>query len=125
MWLNDSLNRPDLQALLARMIEHVPVFAGFTQAELLELLNGAEKRIFEAGKRILSEGDTGNFMYVVISGEARVVKQGNGYKKHELGIFSRGDCFGEMSLVDRSPRSASIEASSDCVLIRIRCTAPN
>ena len=120
MWLNDSLSRPDLQSLLSKLIEHVPVFADFTQAELLELLNGAEKRIFAAGNRIISEGDTGNFMYVVINGEARVVKQGNGYKKHELGNFGRGDCFGEMALVDQSPRSASIEAVSDCILLRIR-----
>ncbi|MBS1197789.1 MAG: cyclic nucleotide-binding protein [Proteobacteria bacterium] len=120
MWLNDSLSRPDLQSLLNKLIENVPVFADFTQAELLELLNGAEKRIFEAGSRIISEGDTGNFMYVVINGEAKVLKQGDGFKKHQLGNFGRGDCFGEMALVDRSPRSASIEAVTDCILIRIR-----
>ncbi|OQA34576.1 MAG: Cyclic nucleotide-gated potassium channel [Betaproteobacteria bacterium ADurb.Bin341] len=120
MWLNDSFSRPDLQALLTKLIENVPVFSGFTETELLELLNGAEKRIFEAGKRIISEGNNGNFMYVVIDGQAKVVKQGDSYKKHELGVFGRGDCFGEMALIDHAPRSASIEALTDCILIRIR-----
>lgn len=120
MWLKDSLPSRDLQALLIKLIERVPLFSGFTQAEVLELLNGAEKRIFEANGKIIREGDTGNFMYVVIDGRARVIKQGDGYKKHELGHLDRGDIFGEMALVDRSPRSASVEAVTDCILIRIQ-----
>lgn len=120
MWLKDSLPSRDLQALLTKLIERVPLFAGFTMAEVLELLNGAEKRIVAANGKIIREGDTGSFMFVVIDGQARVIKQGDGYRKHELGNFDRGDIFGEMALVDRAPRSATVEAVTDCVLIRIQ-----
>ncbi|MGE5386033.1 MAG: Crp/Fnr family transcriptional regulator [Betaproteobacteria bacterium] len=120
MWLKDSLPRQELQNLLTKLIERVPVFAGFDQVELLELLNGAEKKVFRAGEQIIREGNTGNFMYVVIDGEARVTKRGDHHKSHELGVFGSGGCFGEMSLVDHAPRSATVEATRDCVLIRIR-----
>ena len=47
-------------------------------------------------------------------------KQGTGRKMHELGVFGRGDCFGEMALVDRAPRSATVEAVTTCVALRIQ-----
>lgn len=120
MWLKDSLPRQELQTLLTKLIERVPVFGGFDQVELLDLLNGAEKKVFAAGEIILREGNTGNFMYVMIDGEARVTKQGDKRTRHELGVFRSGDCFGEMALVDNAPRSATVEAISACILIRIR-----
>mgnify|MGYP001411200651 CR=1 FL=1 len=120
MWLNDSLPRKDLQILLTKLIERVPVFAEFSQPELLELLNGAEKRVFRSGEAIISEGSSGAHMFVMIEGEARVFKRGDGFKPHDLGVFASGDCFGEMALVDHAPRSATVEAVRDCVLIRIQ-----
>lgn len=120
MWLKDSLPRQDLQNLLAKLIERVPAFAGFTEVELLELLARAEKRVFPAGEAIIREGDTGSFMYVLIDGEARASKRGEGRKRCELGAFRSGDCFGEMALVDSAPRSATVEAVTTCVLLRIQ-----
>jgi len=120
MWLKEGLPRQDFQILLTKLIERVPVFAGFTQAELLELLTGAEKRVFMAGDAIISEGNSGCFMYVMVEGQASAFKRGNGRKIHNLGMFGSGDCFGEMALVDRAPRSATVEAVKNCVLIRIQ-----
>lgn len=120
MGLKDSLPRQVLQKLLTRLLEHVPVFEGFNEVELLDLLNGAEKRVFNPGDIIIREGNAGSYMYVMIDGEAKVQKNTDGRKVYELGVFRSGDCFGEMSLVDRSPRSATVEAITSCVLIRIQ-----
>lgn len=120
MWLKDSLPRQDLQILLSKLIENVPVFDGFSQTELLDLLNGAEKRVVNAGDAIIREGSTGKFMFVMVDGEARVSKRDDGFKEHELGVFHSGDCFGEMTLVDNEPRSATVTAATPCVLIRIQ-----
>ncbi len=109
------------RTLLTRLIENVPVFEGFTESELLELLNGAEKRVVKAGHEILREGDSGRFMYVLIEGEASVTKLGvDDLVAHGLGTLHSGDCFGEMALVDPALRSATIEALTECVMIRFQ-----
>ncbi len=120
MWLKDTLPRQELQSLLDKLIERVPVFAGFTQGELLELLSGAEKRVFKAGDEIIREGSSGKFMYVLIDGQARVSKRGDGFRARDLAELARGDCFGEMTLVDNAPRSATVKAETACILIRIQ-----
>ncbi|SDI77696.1 Crp/Fnr family transcriptional regulator [Propionivibrio dicarboxylicus] len=111
----------EFQSLLVKLIEHVPVFAGLTPQELHELLSGAERRRVAAGQAIMRQGDSGRFMCILIDGQASVSKQGNGhFTRHEVGMLSRGDCFGEMALVDPAARSATIEAATDCLLIRIQ-----
>lgn len=111
----------EFQALLLRLIEHVPVFAGLTPHELQELLGNAERKRFAAGQSIMQQGDSGRFMCILIDGQATVSKQENGhFTRHEIGMLSRGDCFGEMALVDPAPRSATIDAVTDCLLIRIQ-----
>ena len=121
MSLKESLHSGEYQAMLAKLIEHVHIFSGFTPEELLELLGSAEKRVVRAGQEIIRQGDSGRFMYVLIDGEAKVTKQEeDSFVQHELGTLGRGDCFGEMALVDPATRSATVEAVSDCVLLRFQ-----
>ncbi len=109
------------QDLLIKLIENVPVFEGFTPGELLELLNGSEKRKVKKGEVIIREGDSGRFMYLLIEGEAHVSKLGKDiFVTHSLAVLKPGDCFGEMALVDPALRSATVEAASDCVMIRFQ-----
>lgn len=58
---------------------------------------------------IVKEGDDGTVMYIIVSGEVRVCKL-LGDEQVELARLGRGDYFGEMSLLDRSPRSATVTA---------------
>ena len=121
MMQKDSFHGNEFQALLVKLSEHVPVFAGFSPEELLELLSSAEKRVVKAGQEIIRQGDSGRFMYVLIDGEARVSKQEpDHFIEHELSVLGRGDCFGEMALVDPASRSATVEAVTNCVLIRFQ-----
>lgn len=66
---------------------------------------------FAEGTRIFSEGDEGDGMYVVLSGRVRVFKTRDGHET-TLAILNHGEFFGEMSLFDHRPRSASVEAVS-------------
>lgn len=117
----ETLPRNDLQALLAKLIEHVPVFTGFSPTELLELLSSAEKKVVKAGQEILRQGDSGRFMYVLIDGQVRVsLQEPDRFTHYPLGVLGRGDCFGEMALVDPAMRSATVEAVSDCILLRFQ-----
>jgi CRP-like cAMP-binding protein len=118
-WIKEAFAFQDLQRIMFRLIDRVPVFAELTQQELIELLAGAEKCTFTPGDAILNEGSTGHFMYVIIEGAATVAKKDSTGRATELAALGSGDSFGEMSLVDKDLRSASVTATADCVLIRI------
>ncbi len=118
-WIKEAFTFPDLQRIMFKLIDRVPVFAGLAQQELVDLLANAEKCTFAPGDTILSEGSTTQFMYVITEGTATVAKKNGAGKDGELASLAPGDSFGEMSLVDKDPRSASVTATAECVLIRI------
>jgi CRP-like cAMP-binding protein len=64
---------------------------------------------FESGKRIFNEGDVGQHMYIIQEGKVRISKNMGG-KDHILAILGKGDFFGEMAIVSRVQRSASVTA---------------
>lgn len=122
-WTKEKTDFSDMQRLMSRLIEKVSFLQGLTHKEVEKLLESSEKCTFEAGEAIVRQGSTGAFLYVMISGSVAVLKapapsEGKAAPK-ELARLEAGDCFGEMSLVDRDSRSASVVALSPCVLIRI------
>jgi CRP/FNR family transcriptional regulator, cyclic AMP receptor protein len=72
------------------------------------LPNGSE------GQIIFNEGDTGKLMYLVKTGEVEISKKGR-----QIDHVSPGGVFGEMALIDSSPRSATARAKTDCQLIPV------
>jgi CRP/FNR family cyclic AMP-dependent transcriptional regulator len=81
---------------------------------LTGLLRGQEPARFEAGKMIMQEGTTGNVMFVVLEGRVGISIKGG-----MVGRAGPGGVFGEMALVDNSPRSANAIAETPCALIAI------
>jgi CRP-like cAMP-binding protein len=73
---------------------------------------------FEAGEHIFSEGDTGTEMYIIKAGRVGLWREVNG-ERTTLTVLSKGDFFGEMSLLEGSPRTATAEAVDPCDLMRI------
>ncbi len=67
---------------------------------------------FSAGETILSEGEEGNTAFLIIEGSVEVIV-GTGAKAKRVGALDAGDVFGEMSLLEPAPRSATIVALSD------------
>lgn len=118
-WIKESFSFYELQRIMFKLINSVEVFAGFSQAELVELLSNAEKCTFQEGATILSEGSCGNFMYILVEGEVEIVKKLDNGGAKALARLAGGECFGEMALVDSSVRSASVKAIGPCVLIRL------
>jgi len=66
---------------------------------------------FETGEAILHEGDEGHEFYVIMEGEADVLRHGK-----TLYSLGPGELFGEMALIDASPRSADVIAKTHCKL---------
>ena len=117
-WIREQFTFNDLQRLLFRLSEHVKAFQGLTPAEISDLLGSSEKCTFVPGAYIVKEGNVGNHMYIILNGEARVVKSGRGGEV-ELAKLEPADSFGEMALADNEARSASVIAVTDCVLVRL------
>lgn len=100
-----------------KQIEHletVPIFEGCTRRQLLEVARISEVVEVLAGKTLARTGEPGNEFYLILEGTARV--EVSARKTRRLGP---GDFFGEMSLLDGEPRSATVVAESPMRLLMI------
>lgn len=75
-----------------------------------------DRKTIPAGTQIFREGDQGRNAFIVQSGEVEIWK-GNDNEHRRLGVVAKGGIFGEMALVDDTPRMASATALTDCVLV--------
>lgn len=91
----------------ADLIRGVPLFADLDDKTLANLASEFIERHFEPGAAIATEGVEGLNFFIVSSGEATVTVQGE-----KVGTLSRGDAFGEVALVDKSARSATVTADT-------------
>ena len=96
------------------ILRRIPLFQHMTYKELLSILSIARGRQFEKGQHIINEGEHGNEMYVLFRGKVDVLKSG-----HRIAQLGGGGHFGEMGLVDRAPRSATVVAAEDTSAISI------
>lgn len=92
----------------------VPLFAGFTKRDLNRLAEETDVVSFPAGTTVVEEGLLGETMFVILSGEAKIVKG-----KRRLGTVRPGDFFGEVALLDGAQRSASVVAETPLEAIRL------
>lgn len=92
---------------------HMPTLDLFSEEDLKGALRLSKIRKYEPGELILEEGALDCWIYFLVSGNVRIVKQGE-----DLSILKRtGDVFGEMGIIDGSPRSASIYAIDETVCL--------
>lgn len=78
--------------------------------ESLLLLAGlARRRAYRAGQIICHEGDPGDSLYVLESGRVKVLSYAGSGRETIFSILGPGECFGELSLIDGEPRSATVE----------------
>jgi len=90
------------------MLKKVPLFAGLDDKELQEIARSMRERRFKAGDTVTQEGAGGVGFFVVEEGQADVNVGG------ELkGSVGPGDYFGEIALINESPRTATLTARTD------------
>jgi CRP-like cAMP-binding protein len=80
----------------------------------------ARHRDLAAGEAVFREGDVGDEMFVVVAGKVRISKQVQGVGEEALSILEAGSYFGEMAMMDDSPRSADAIAHTTCALAVIQ-----
>lgn len=89
------------------VVKRVPLFSGLSNREVAELAQQFTERPFEAGTDLTSQGAAGVGFFVLGTGEARVMV--NGVERRVLGP---GDSFGELALLDRGSRTATITTTT-------------
>lgn len=100
------------------LLRSVSIFADLDAASVGALERLAELRDYAAGALIVSQEDRGDALYVLVRGKAKVVLYGESGREIILSIFkSPGDFFGEMSLLDDQPRSATVIADEPSRLL--------
>jgi CRP-like cAMP-binding protein len=92
------------------LLHRVPLFAELKPKELEKLSTSFKERVFAEGEDVAMEGETagGGRFFVIESGEAIVTVHGE-----ERGRLGRGDYFGDVAMIDRGERTATIHAASD------------
>ncbi|MGB3511906.1 MAG: Crp/Fnr family transcriptional regulator [Microcoleaceae cyanobacterium] len=99
--------------------ELFPLFKGANPETLEWLISVAVKHEYPADRVVLMEDAWGNAVYFVVSGWVKVRRRLSGDKSVTLAILGRGDFFGEMAILDESPRSNDVVALSPVRLISI------
>lgn len=94
-------------------------FSGLSQDALAMIENSVEEIKFSEGARIFSLGDPGGDIYFIKKGAVRILLPLTNGTTHHVTTFSRGDFFGDMSFLDRQPRSADAIAAEDVELFRL------
>ena len=89
---------------LAHLAE-VPMFSACTKKELALIARHADELRYKDGQVLVNEGDAGVEFFILRTGKARVTRG-----RRELAALGAGDWFGELALLDKAPRNATVTA---------------
>jgi len=92
-------------------LERLPLFAGFDRKQLTALAERFDEQSFLPEHGVLTEGMTGMEFFIILDGTAEVIHDGE-----VIATLKTGDFFGEVSVLDGGPRTASVRATE-----RLRC----
>ena len=95
-----------------------PMFGDLDSEELCEIVHIMQVQVLRDGQLVFREGELGDAWYVLFAGEVEVVKGMSGGGTYSVGTLGVGSCFGEMAILDGSPRSATVRARSEVVAFR-------
>lgn len=96
------------------MLNVIPLFSNLEPAQLASIGAHAALRIYEKGEIIVKQGDVADSFYILAAGQVKVYISNNEDKEVIVGTLSAGEFFGEISLFDQEPRSASVAALERC-----------
>ncbi|MBI1966960.1 MAG: Crp/Fnr family transcriptional regulator [Gemmatimonadetes bacterium] len=102
------------------VLQKVPLFSQLSPADLQRVTAVAREKFYPKNSVILFEDDPGDALFVVVSGQVKVVLIGEDGREVILSVLGQGQFFGEMSLIDDEPRSAHVIAMEDANLVVLR-----
>lgn len=100
----------------ASVLKKVALFEGLTQGQLAKVAQIGQTRSYPVGAFLFREGETGQDMFVLTEGKVRISKTVPGIGEEALAILEPGQYFGEMAVIEDSPRSADAIAHTSCTV---------
>ena len=101
-----------------QVLRSSPLFDMLSPPELEILAELSRPRRFATGEVVFHEGDQGDSLFVLARGAVEVVSRRDG-KERVFAVLEAPEAFGEMSLIDREVRSATVRAKGDCVALQL------
>ncbi len=105
--------------MIATFLANTEFFSSFTEEEIMAFIPHVEIVKAEDEAILFEENEPGDAWYMVLTGSVGIVKTMPKGPPHELARLESGDCFGEMALIDDSPRMASAVCHEDSILASI------
>lgn len=110
---------PSLESGVASQARRSPLFDDFSADELGAVIRGLDLRSFAPGDLVVTQGEPGQSLFVVVSGSLKVwVREGEGMSR-QVRTLGEGDFFGEVSLLTGRPRTATIAAAAPTDLLEL------
>ena len=98
-----------------------PIFSSLNEEEIVNLLRDevSQERVCPQGTVILREGEDGDSVFLISSGSVQVTLWGTRGPLIPLAVLQAGEIFGEMAVLERRPRSATVVAREQCVVLEV------
>jgi CRP/FNR family transcriptional regulator, cyclic AMP receptor protein len=100
-------------------LREIGLFGALSDDVLTHLASMLQQRRVAPGATVFQEGDQGHDMFVVLDGEVEVLKKSRRGRTQRIAILGPSDAFGEMSIIDVQPRSATVRSLAPTRLLRI------
>jgi len=101
-------------------LQTIPIFAGLNETALSELSKAASEGEYQSKEVIVREGEAGDRMFIIHSGQVEVVKHLHAPNETVLAVFGPRDFLGEMSIIECVTRSASLRALDNAFLFALK-----
>jgi CRP-like cAMP-binding protein len=100
-------------------LRRVELFSSLKDRALARVAAIAHEESYPTGTNIFQHGDVGDKVYLILEGKVRIARQVPGVGEEALAVLGPGQVFGEMALLDESPRSADALSHEGCRLLAI------
>lgn len=105
---------PSVEDLISKLQDNYEFFREMETGEILHFFRLCGREAYHQGEIIFEEGEPGDFFYLIVSGEASITLGGK-----KIARLGPGHFFGEMAILDDSPRSATATASKSTLLLAV------
>lgn len=100
-------------------LRKIQLFGGLNERALALIANVSGDEVHPLGSKVFEHGDVGDKLYLILEGKIRISREVAGMGEEALAVLGPGQVFGEMALLDESPRSADARVHERCRLLSI------